>query len=119
MVPDAGVVRDFLEVLEFRELRGVVFTQTAWQALQNTRGRRYTTEHCTECIIQMISYSIVSKTGHVSSDSIDVLLDRHFNRLRGLLKDHRYDCVLFANEFQQFSYCPRGKGETQEKWQTR
>ncbi|XP_026992960.2 DIS3-like exonuclease 1 isoform X1 [Tachysurus fulvidraco] len=83
VVPDAGVVRDFLEVLEFREFRGVVFTQTACQALQSTRGRR------------------------------------HYNRLRGLLKDPRYDCVLFANEFQQFSYCAREKGEAQEKWQTR
>lgn len=83
VVPDAGVVRDFLEVLEFREFRGVVLTQTACQALQTTRGRR------------------------------------HYNRLRGLLKDPRYDCVLFANEFQQFSYCARNKGETQEKWQTR
>lgn len=46
VVPDAGVVRDFLEVLEFREIHGVVFTQTACQALQNTRGRRYTTKHC-------------------------------------------------------------------------
>ncbi|KAF4091014.1 hypothetical protein AMELA_G00032240 [Ameiurus melas] len=83
VVPDAGVVRDFLEVLEFREFRGVVLTQTACQALQTTRGRR------------------------------------HYNKLRGLLKDPRYDCVLFANEFQQFSYCARNKGETQEKWQTR
>ncbi|KAG7468253.1 hypothetical protein MATL_G00140980 [Megalops atlanticus] len=40
VVPDAGVVRDFLEVLEFRELRGVVFTQTACQAVQHSRGRR-------------------------------------------------------------------------------
>ncbi|MEQ2157513.1 hypothetical protein GOODEAATRI_002555, partial [Goodea atripinnis] len=36
-----------------------------------------------------------------------------------LLKDPRHDCVLFANEFQEYSYCPREKGESQEKWQTR
>ncbi|MFT7816577.1 DIS3-like exonuclease 1-like [Arapaima gigas] len=83
VVPDAGVVRDFLEVLEFRELRGIVFTQTACQVVQHTRGRR------------------------------------QYNRLRSLLKDPRHDCVLFCNEFQCYSYCPREKGETQEKWHTR
>ncbi|XP_037390155.1 DIS3-like exonuclease 1 isoform X1 [Pygocentrus nattereri] len=83
VVPDAGVVRDFLEVLEFRELQGIVFTQTACQAAHHARGRR------------------------------------HYNRLRALLKDPRHDCILFANEFQQYSYCPREKGETQEKWHTR
>ncbi|TSK19975.1 DIS3-like exonuclease 1 [Bagarius yarrelli] len=40
VVPDAGVVKDFLEVLEFREFHGIVFSQTACQALQNARGRR-------------------------------------------------------------------------------
>lgn len=66
VVPDAGVVRDFLEVLEFRELSGVVFTQTACQALQNTRGRRYNTKRC-------ICYS---STLHkfLSCGSVDVLL---------------------------------------------
>ncbi|KAJ8271965.1 hypothetical protein COCON_G00108240 [Conger conger] len=83
VVPDAGVVRDFLEVLEFRELRGVVFTQTACQAVQHSRGRR------------------------------------QYNRLRSLLKDPRHECVLFCNEFQQYAYCPREKGEAQDKWQTR
>ncbi|CAN9506602.1 unnamed protein product [Ophioblennius macclurei] len=82
VVPDAGVVLDFLEVLEFRELQGVVFTQTACQALQS-KGRRY------------------------------------YNRLRTLLKDPRHDCVLFANDFQQYSYCPREEGESLEEWQTR
>ncbi|KAI7814071.1 DIS3-like exonuclease 1 [Triplophysa rosa] len=80
VVPDGGVVRDFLEILEFRELQGIVFTQTA---NQHTRGRR------------------------------------HYKRLRALLKDPRHDCVLFANEFQQNCYCPRDKGESQEKWHTR
>uniref|UniRef100_A0A8C9VND5 DIS3-like exonuclease 1 n=1 Tax=Scleropages formosus TaxID=113540 RepID=A0A8C9VND5_SCLFO len=83
VVPDAGVVRDFLEVLEFQELRGIVFTQTACQVVQHTRGRR------------------------------------QYNRLKSLLKDPRHDCVLFCNEFQLYSYCPREKGETQEKWHTR
>ncbi|XP_051985516.1 DIS3-like exonuclease 1 [Xyrauchen texanus] len=83
VVPDVGVVRDFLEILEFRELQGVVFTQTAYQIVQHTRGRR------------------------------------HYNRLRALLKDPRHDCVLFANEFQQDCYCPRDKGESQDKWHTR
>ncbi|XP_028257661.1 DIS3-like exonuclease 1 [Parambassis ranga] len=82
VVPDAGVVLDYLEILEFRELQGVVFTQTACQALQS-KGRRY------------------------------------YNRLRSLLRDPRHDCVLFANEFQEYSYCPREKGESQERWQTR
>ncbi|KAM6980009.1 DIS3-like exonuclease 1 [Aplochiton taeniatus] len=83
VVPDACVVRDFLEILEFRELRGIIFTQTACLAVQHSRGRR------------------------------------QYNRLRSLLKDPRHDCVLFANEFQEYSYCPREKGETQDKWQTR
>lgn len=83
VVPDAGVLRDYLEILEFRELRGIVLTQTACQAVQHSRGRR------------------------------------QYNRLRSLLKDPRYDCVLFANEFQEYSYCPREKGEPQDKWQTR
>ncbi|XP_062845644.1 DIS3-like exonuclease 1 [Trichomycterus rosablanca] len=41
VVPDAGVVRDFLEILEFREFHGIVFTQTACQAAQSARGRRH------------------------------------------------------------------------------
>ncbi|KAK9542198.1 hypothetical protein VZT92_000081 [Zoarces viviparus] len=83
VVPDVGVVVDYLEILEFRELQGIVFTQTACQAVQHSKGRR------------------------------------QYNRLRTLLKDPRHDCVLFANEFQEYSYCPREKGERQEKWQTR
>lgn len=50
---------------------------------------------------------------------VGVCLCRQYNRLRNLLKDPRHDCVLFANEFQEYSYCPREKGESQEKWQTR
>lgn len=38
--PDVGVVVDYLEILEFRELQGVVFTQTACQAMQHSKGRR-------------------------------------------------------------------------------
>ncbi|XP_045889168.1 DIS3-like exonuclease 1 [Micropterus dolomieu] len=83
VVPDVGVVVDYLEILEFRELQGIIFTQTACQAVQHSKGRR------------------------------------QYNRLRNLLKDPRHDCVLFANEFQEYSYCPREKGESQEKWQTR
>uniref|UniRef100_A0A672Q3K1 DIS3-like exonuclease 1 n=1 Tax=Sinocyclocheilus grahami TaxID=75366 RepID=A0A672Q3K1_SINGR len=83
VVPDVGVVRDFLEILEFRQLQGIVLTQTAYQTVQHTRGRR------------------------------------QYNRLRALLKDPRHDCVLFANEFQQYCYCPRDKGESQDKWHTR
>lgn len=82
VMPDAEVVVDYLEILEFRELQGIVFTQTACQALQS-KGRRY------------------------------------YNRLRSLVKDPRHSCVLFANEFQEYSYCPREKGESQEKWMTR
>uniref|UniRef100_A0A3Q1ECR6 DIS3-like exonuclease 1 n=1 Tax=Acanthochromis polyacanthus TaxID=80966 RepID=A0A3Q1ECR6_9TELE len=82
VMPDATVVVDFLEILEFRQLQGIVFTQTACEALQS-KGRRY------------------------------------YNRLRNLVKDPRHDCVLFANEFQEYSYCPREKGESQDKWMTR
>uniref|UniRef100_A0A674AUG9 DIS3-like exonuclease 1 n=1 Tax=Salmo trutta TaxID=8032 RepID=A0A674AUG9_SALTR len=83
VMPDAGVARDFMEILEFREIQGIVFTQTACQAIQHSRGRR------------------------------------QYNRLRSLLKDPRHHCILFANEFQEYSYCPREKGEPQDKWQTR
>ncbi|XP_061743440.1 DIS3-like exonuclease 1 [Nerophis ophidion] len=83
VVPDVGVVVDYLEILELREVQGIVFTQTACQAVQRSKGRR------------------------------------QYNRLRNLLKDPRHDCVLFANEFQEFSYCQREKGESQEKWLTR
>ncbi|KAK7912656.1 hypothetical protein WMY93_012867 [Mugilogobius chulae] len=83
VVPDVGIVLDFQEILEFREIQGIIFTQTACQAVQHNKGRR------------------------------------QYNRLRNLLKDPRHDCVLFANEFQEYSYCPREKGESQEKWQTR
>ncbi|KAJ3593004.1 hypothetical protein NHX12_005342 [Muraenolepis orangiensis] len=81
--PDVGVVVDYQEVLEFRELRGVVFTQTACHAVQHSKGRR------------------------------------QYNRLRNLLKDPRHDCILFANEFQQYAYCSREKGESQDKWHSR
>ncbi|XP_062242941.1 DIS3-like exonuclease 1 [Platichthys flesus] len=83
VVPDVGVVVDYLEILEFRELQGIIFTQTSCQAVQHSKGRR------------------------------------QYNRLRNLLKDPRHDCVLFANEFQEYSYCPREKGESQDKWQSR
>ncbi|XP_069480367.1 DIS3-like exonuclease 1 isoform X2 [Ambystoma mexicanum] len=77
------VAQDYLEILEMPELRGIIFTQTACQAVQHCRGRR------------------------------------QYNKLRNLLKDPRQDCVLFANEFQVYSYLPREKGESVDKWQTR
>ncbi|XP_005990163.1 DIS3-like exonuclease 1 isoform X1 [Latimeria chalumnae] len=40
VVPDWKVVQDFLEILEFPELKGVVFMQTACQAVQHQKGRR-------------------------------------------------------------------------------
>lgn len=40
VVPDVGVVDDYLEILEFRELQGIIFTQTACQAVQHSKGRR-------------------------------------------------------------------------------
>lgn len=43
VVPDVGVVADYLEILEFKELRGIIFTQTACQAVQHSKGRRYDT----------------------------------------------------------------------------
>ncbi|ELK24842.1 DIS3-like exonuclease 1 [Myotis davidii] len=83
MIPDWKVVQDYLEILEFPELKGIIFMQTACQAVQHQRGRR------------------------------------QYNKLRNLLKDARHDCVLFANEFQQYCYLPRERGESMEKWQTR
>ncbi|XP_061671663.1 DIS3-like exonuclease 1 isoform X2 [Syngnathoides biaculeatus] len=83
VVPDVGVVVDYQEILEIRELQGIVFTQTACQAVHHCKGRR------------------------------------QYNRLRNLLKDPRHDCVLFANEFQEFSFCLRDNGESHEQWQTR
>nr|KAF6484003.1 DIS3 like exosome 3'-5' exoribonuclease [Rousettus aegyptiacus] len=83
MIPDWKVVQDYLEILEFPELKGIIFMQTACQAVQHQRGRR------------------------------------QYNKLRNLLKDARHDCILFANEFQQYCYLPRERGESMEKWQTR
>ncbi|MGH0140895.1 UNVERIFIED_CONTAM: hypothetical protein FKN15_049149 [Acipenser sinensis] len=83
IVPDWKVLQDFLEILEFPALRGVIFTQTACQSVQHQKGRK------------------------------------QYNRLRSLLKDARHECILFSNEFQRYSYCPREKGEAMEKWQTR
>ncbi|XP_036049514.1 DIS3-like exonuclease 1 [Onychomys torridus] len=40
MIPDWKVVQDYLEVLEFPELKGIIFMQTACQAVQHQRGRR-------------------------------------------------------------------------------
>nr|KAF6391770.1 DIS3 like exosome 3'-5' exoribonuclease [Pipistrellus kuhlii] len=40
MVPDWKVVQDYLEILEFPELKGIIFMQTACQAVQHQRGRR-------------------------------------------------------------------------------
>ncbi|KAM5292142.1 DIS3-like exonuclease 1 isoform 2-T2 [Ctenodactylus gundi] len=40
VVPDWKVVQDYLEVLEFPELKGIIFMQTACQAVQHQRGRR-------------------------------------------------------------------------------
>lgn len=45
VVPDVGVVVDYMEILEFVELQGVVFTQTTCQAVQHSKGRRYGTSH--------------------------------------------------------------------------
>uniref|UniRef100_A0A3B3DPL0 DIS3-like exonuclease 1 n=1 Tax=Oryzias melastigma TaxID=30732 RepID=A0A3B3DPL0_ORYME len=39
VVPDADVVVNYLEILELRELQGIIFTQTACQAL-HSKGRR-------------------------------------------------------------------------------
>nr|XP_027322288.2 DIS3-like exonuclease 1 [Anas platyrhynchos] len=40
VVPDWKVVQDYLEVLEFPELKGIIFMQTACQAVQHQKGRR-------------------------------------------------------------------------------
>ncbi|XP_029430598.1 DIS3-like exonuclease 1 isoform X2 [Rhinatrema bivittatum] len=40
LVPDWKVVQDYLEILELPEMGGVIFMQTACQAVQHQRGRR-------------------------------------------------------------------------------
>uniref|UniRef100_A0A8C5KS70 DIS3-like exonuclease 1 n=1 Tax=Jaculus jaculus TaxID=51337 RepID=A0A8C5KS70_JACJA len=40
VIPDWKVVQDYLEILEFPELQGVIFMQTACQAVQHQRGWR-------------------------------------------------------------------------------
>ncbi|XP_075620126.1 DIS3-like exonuclease 1 isoform X1 [Balearica regulorum gibbericeps] len=40
VVPDCKVVQDYLEILEFPELKGIIFMQTACQAVQHQKGRR-------------------------------------------------------------------------------
>lgn len=63
---------------------------------------------------------ILMKAQQADSATCFVLvLRRQYNRLRSLLKEPLHECVLFCNEFQQQTYCPRERGEPQEKWQTR
>ncbi|KAE8618468.1 hypothetical protein XENTR_v10009392 [Xenopus tropicalis] len=40
VVPDCQILQDYLEVLEFPELRGIIIMQTACQSVQHQRGRR-------------------------------------------------------------------------------
>ncbi|XP_018408330.1 PREDICTED: DIS3-like exonuclease 1 [Nanorana parkeri] len=40
VVPDCQVLQDYQEVLEFSEIRGVIYMQTACHAVQHHRGRR-------------------------------------------------------------------------------
>ncbi|POI25476.1 hypothetical protein CIB84_010774, partial [Bambusicola thoracicus] len=40
VVPDWKVLQDYLEILEFPELKGIIFMQTACQAVQHQKGRR-------------------------------------------------------------------------------
>ncbi|XP_059714690.1 DIS3-like exonuclease 1 isoform X2 [Haemorhous mexicanus] len=40
VVPDCKVVQEYLEILEFPELKGIIFMQTACQAVQHQKGRR-------------------------------------------------------------------------------
>ncbi|KGL77635.1 DIS3-like exonuclease 1, partial [Tinamus guttatus] len=40
VVPDWKVAQDYLEILEFPELKGIIFMQTACQAVQHQKGRR-------------------------------------------------------------------------------
>ncbi|XP_023568332.1 DIS3-like exonuclease 1 [Octodon degus] len=40
VIPDWKVVQDYLEILEFPELKGIIFMQTACQSVQHQRGRR-------------------------------------------------------------------------------
>ncbi|KFR02537.1 DIS3-like exonuclease 1, partial [Nipponia nippon] len=40
VVPDCKIVQDYLEILEFPELKGIIFMQTACQAVQHQKGRR-------------------------------------------------------------------------------
>nr|XP_035943036.1 DIS3-like exonuclease 1 isoform X5 [Halichoerus grypus] len=40
MIPDWKVVQDYLEILEFPELKGIIFMQTACQTVQHQKGRR-------------------------------------------------------------------------------
>lgn len=54
VVPDVGVVADYLEILEFRELQGIVFTQTACQAAQHSKGRRYARTNTLNRLIRVL-----------------------------------------------------------------
>lgn len=53
MIPDWKVVQDYLEILEFPELKGIIFMQTACQTVQHQKGRRYLF-----CIIYLFRYGI-------------------------------------------------------------
>lgn len=67
VVPDVGVVRDFLEILEFRELQGIVLTQTAYQTVQHTRGRRSTSQK--SFLILVLLYFTVTHCAFLSTHS--------------------------------------------------
>ncbi|XP_009902181.2 DIS3-like exonuclease 1 [Dryobates pubescens] len=41
VVPDCKIVQDYLEILEFPELKGIIFMQTVCQAVQHQKGRRH------------------------------------------------------------------------------
>ncbi|XP_078097275.1 DIS3-like exonuclease 1 isoform X1 [Mustelus asterias] len=100
VIPDWKVVQDYLEILEFPELRGIVFMQTACQAVQHQKGRRQYNKlrnllkdarH--ECVMFFNEFQLYSYVPREQGESVEKWQTRciyyatvwYYNHLAGLM----------------------------------
>ncbi|XP_060708913.1 DIS3-like exonuclease 1 isoform X1 [Hemiscyllium ocellatum] len=100
LMPDWKVVQDYLEILEFPELRGIVFMQTACQAIQHQKGRRHYNKlrnllkdarH--ECVLFFNEFQLYSYVPREHGESLEKWQTRciyyatvwYYNHLAGLM----------------------------------
>ncbi|XP_048471958.1 DIS3-like exonuclease 1 isoform X2 [Rhincodon typus] len=100
VIPDWKVVQDYLEILEFPELRGIVFMQTACQAVQHQKGRRHYNKlrnllkdarH--ECVLFFNEFQLYSYVPRDQGESLEKWQTRciyyatvwYYNHLAGLM----------------------------------